>query len=70
MKFSRFLIFAIIAFSAFALSGCTSTEALPQTGCHRNIGIVFDIGGKNDRSFNAAAWEGVKRAQGTWDMSL
>jgi basic membrane protein A len=27
-----------------------------------HVGIVFDIGGKDDRSFNAAAWEGVKRA--------
>ncbi|MGB9181294.1 MAG: BMP family ABC transporter substrate-binding protein [Pyrinomonadaceae bacterium] len=44
------------------------------TACHRqtqaaaddkskiHVGIVFDIGGKDDRSFNAAAWEGVKRA--------
>lgn len=24
---------------------------------------MFDIGGKNDRSFNAASWEGVKRAE-------
>src|SRR6185437_15417340 len=27
------------------------------------VGIVFDIGGKDDRSFNAAAWNGVKCAQ-------
>ena len=27
-----------------------------------HVGIVFDIGGKDDRSFNAAAWEGVTRA--------
>ncbi|MGH9903226.1 MAG: BMP family lipoprotein [Pyrinomonadaceae bacterium] len=27
-----------------------------------HVGIVFDTGGKDDRSFNAAAWEGVKRA--------
>jgi basic membrane protein A and related proteins len=27
------------------------------------VGIVFDSGGKDDRSFNAAAWEGVKRAR-------
>jgi basic membrane protein A len=27
-----------------------------------HVGIVFDIGGKDDRSFNAAAWEGVRRA--------
>lgn len=26
------------------------------------VGIVFDIGGKDDRSFNAAAWEGVLHA--------
>jgi basic membrane protein A len=27
------------------------------------VGIVFDIGGKDDRSFNAAALEGVRRAE-------
>ena len=27
-----------------------------------HVGIVFDTGGKDDRSFNAAAWEGVQRA--------
>src|SRR5690349_23627551 len=27
------------------------------------VGIVFDIGGKDDRSFNAAAWVGVKCAE-------
>jgi basic membrane protein A and related proteins len=26
------------------------------------VGIVFDIGGKDDRSFNAAAWQGASRA--------
>jgi basic membrane protein A len=28
-----------------------------------HVGIVFDIGGKNDRSFNSAAWAGVKCAE-------
>jgi len=27
-----------------------------------HVGIVFDIGGKDDRSFNNAAWQGVSRA--------
>jgi basic membrane protein A len=27
------------------------------------VGIVFDIGGKDDRSFNAAAWAGVRCAE-------
>ncbi|HKQ08004.1 MAG TPA: BMP family ABC transporter substrate-binding protein [Blastocatellia bacterium] len=28
----------------------------------KRVGIVFDIGGKDDKSFNAAAWVGVQRA--------
>jgi basic membrane protein A len=28
-----------------------------------HVGVVFDIGGKDDRSFNAAAWAGVKCAE-------
>src|SRR3989442_14174171 len=32
-----------------------------------HVGIVFDIGGKDDRSFNAAAFAGVKCAEtGKW----
>ena len=35
-----------------------------------HVGIVFDIGGKDDRSFNASAWEGVKRATKDFPMVL
>jgi basic membrane protein A len=34
------------------------------------VGIVFDIGGKDDRSFNASAWEGVKRAAKDYPIIL
>ena len=48
---------------ALALAGASCR---PQTRAEEKgklrVGIVFDIGGKDDRSFNAAAWEGVKRA--------
>lgn len=27
------------------------------------VGLVFDVGGKNDKSFNSAAWRGAMRAQ-------
>lgn len=50
-------------------SSCTRTEA-KREGCNIRVGIVFDIGGKNDRSFNAAAWEGVKRAQQDLNICL
>ena len=36
-----------------------SVPALAQ----KKVGIVFDAGGKNDRSFNQSAWEGALRAQ-------
>lgn len=59
------LFFAVILTSLLVLSG---------VACHRvnysaddphkiRVGIVFDIGGKDDRSFNAAAWVGVKCAE-------
>jgi len=52
----------ILCLGLFLFSSCqTRTEAQKQ--CRIKVGIVFDIGGKNDRSFNAAAWEGVKKAE-------
>jgi basic membrane protein A and related proteins len=47
---------------ALLISSCATTEATRQN-CNIRVGIVFDIGGKNDRSFNAAAWDGVQRAE-------
>ena len=58
----NYLIILTVFLLAFVVSSCGSrTEAQKQ--CQIKVGIVFDIGGKNDRSFNAAAWEGVKRAE-------
>jgi basic membrane protein A len=53
---------AVVAFAAcapqsYAVGGPSVTEA----------GVVFDIGGKDDRSFNAAVWNGMKCAEtGRW----
>ncbi len=52
------------------VSSCTHRAEAKREGCKIRVGIVFDIGGKNDRSFNAAAWEGVKRAQQDLDICL
>lgn len=53
---------SIILALLIVVSSCgIRTEA--KKDCRINVGIVFDIGGKNDRSFNAAAWEGVQRAE-------
>lgn len=41
-----------------------------DAGGRKLVGIVFDIGGKDDKSFNAAAWEGVKRAARDFPIKL
>jgi basic membrane protein A and related proteins len=54
---------AAIAFALLLLGTACTTETSANKDCTTRVGIVFDIGGKNDRSFNAAAWEGVRRAE-------
>lgn len=51
------------------VSACGAADKAEQR-CIAKVGIVFDIGGKNDRSFNAAAWEGVKRAKNDLNICL
>lgn len=55
---------------AFCFSACGTLTEAKREGCNTKVGIVFDIGGKNDRSFNAAAWEGVKRAEKELNICL
>lgn len=57
-KFWLILLFLICAQTA-----CTTSQTSAADAGKIRVGIVFDIGGKDDRSFNAAAWEGVQRAQ-------
>ncbi|CAN5673496.1 BMP family ABC transporter substrate-binding protein [soil metagenome] len=70
MNIQFILKIALISAFLFLISSCgTSTEATTDKGKIK-VGIVFDIGGKNDRSFNAAAWEGVLRAERDLDIVL
>ena len=61
MKYKLLVLIALIGLIAVALTGCNETPA-SQDHSKIRVGIVFDIGGKDDRSFNAAAWQGVQRA--------
>jgi basic membrane protein A len=54
------LLIALLLSLVF-LPACKGTA--DESGGRLRVGIVFDIGGKDDKSFNAAAWEGVKRAK-------
>jgi basic membrane protein A len=48
--------------ASLLLAGCRLAGAPPAEAGKVHVGIVFDSGGKDDRSFNAAAWQGVQRA--------
>ena len=47
---------------AFGLAACQPHGRAADDAGKVHVGIVFDAGGKDDRSFNAAAWKGVSRA--------
>src|SRR4051812_45543405 len=65
MKPSRlWTLLAALCALALAISGpaCNMGARSAEDKAKVHVGIVFDIGGKDDRSFNASAWEGVRRA--------
>jgi len=54
----------LILAMTLSLPACTGVIGKrDESGGKLRVGIVFDIGGKDDKSFNAAAWDGVKRAK-------
>jgi basic membrane protein A len=54
---------AVLLACALMFVGCGERLGARERSDGRlKVGIVFDIGGKDDKSFNAAAWEGVRRA--------
>ncbi len=62
MRVTLFCGLATLCFLALTVSACNRASYGADDKSKTHVGIVFDIGGKDDRSFNAAAWEGVKRA--------
>lgn len=66
----NFFVLLVISIVILGASSCGGVTEAKRDGCHLRVGIVFDIGGKNDRSFNAAAWEGVKRAEKELNICL
>src|SRR5436305_6438684 len=53
-----------------AVSACRDLSYAAGATKKNHVGIVFDSGGKDDHSFNAAAWRGVRRAARDYSMVL
>src|ERR1700758_3155021 len=63
MKFKVVLTLLLLSSLVFIGPACSRASYGADDRSKPHIGIVFDIGGKDDRSFNAAAWAGVKCAE-------
>src|SRR3954471_22731731 len=63
MKSKLLLTLLLLASLVFAGQACNNASYGADDKSKIHVGIVFDIGGKDDRSFNAAAWAGVKCAE-------
>jgi basic membrane protein A len=67
MKYKFLSLFLVLCLVVLGTSACSSDSYGAEDKSKVRVGIVFDIGGKDDRSFNAAAWAGVKCAEsGEW----
>jgi basic membrane protein A and related proteins len=62
---ARRLIGLLIAINALllAVGAVAIRDPGQKAGAGIRVGLVFDIGGKNDKSFNEAAWRGLQRAR-------
>src|SRR5437899_6359889 len=63
MKLKLLAVFLILSSLVFVGPACNRSLYGADDKSKIHVGIVFDIGGKDDRSFNAAAWTGVKCAE-------
>ncbi len=59
----RVLALILLGCWVMLASACRRVTYAEEDRSKIHVGIVFDIGGKDDRSFNAAAWAGVKCAE-------
>src|SRR3989441_12259056 len=67
MKYVLWTTLLVLCLLAVFSSACNRASYGADDKSKIRVGIVFDIGGKDDRSFNAAAWGGAKcAATGKW----
>ena len=63
MKYKALLALLLLSSLVFIGPACNRASYGADDKSKIHVGIVFDIGGKDDRSFNAAAWVGTKCAE-------
>ncbi|MGL4914421.1 MAG: BMP family lipoprotein [Romboutsia sp.] len=74
MKFKKLTaISAALIIATVSLTGCSSNSK-GDNGISKNgtlkIGMVADVGGVNDESFNQSAWEGLQKAKEDFNVEV
>jgi basic membrane protein A len=70
MRLRKVLGLGLALALGLAVSACRDLSYAAEDPRKIHVGIVFDSGGKDDRSFNAAAWKGVRRAAKDYPIVL
>jgi basic membrane lipoprotein Med (substrate-binding protein (PBP1-ABC) superfamily) len=62
---------ALLVLVAIVVGACAAPAAAPSSGgttAKKKVGLVTDVGGVNDKSFNQSAWEGTQKAAKEFGM--
>lgn len=70
----RFLAVVLAAAMAFSMAGCGKAETAGSSSSAKTetkvkIGLISDVGGINDGSFNESAWKGLQKAESELGIS-
>src|SRR5512136_340841 len=67
------IVLTLLILVSLVVSACAAPPAgAGATGGKKKIGLVTDVGGVNDKSFNQSAWDGVQKAakEFGWDAKF
>ena len=68
MRKSVFALIALLLVVSMALAACGGAAA--PAGAKVKVGLVTDVGGVNDKSFNQSAWNGAQKAAKEFNMDV
>ena len=70
MKKRLLSVLLVAALAASMLVGCGSSSSDESSKETITVGMVADIGGINDESFNQSAWEGLQQAEKDFGIEI
>src|SRR5512136_589931 len=68
MRKSVFALIALLLVVSMALAACGGAAA--PAGAKMKVGLVTDVGGVNDKSFNQSAWNGAQKGAKEFGMDV